>query len=165
MARAASRRRARLAAAALFALVPLVACHDPFVEEASAAAPAKLDLVTVEIVTSDEKTHRYKAEVVRTPEEQARGLMYRRTMARDAGMLFPFPEPRMAAFWMANTYLPLDIIFVSPEGRVLNVGEGVPLSEATVKSTGLAGSVLELNRGEAARIGLKPDDRISWRDR
>ena len=162
---ATTRRRARLAAAALFALAALAACHDPFIEEASAAAPAKLDVVLVQIVTSDGKTHRYKAEVARTPEQQAQGLMYRRTMARDAGMLFPFPVPRMASFWMRNTYLPLDIIFISPQGRVVNVGEGVPLSEATVESTGPAGSVLELNRGEAARIGLAPGDRISWNNR
>ncbi len=158
-------RLARFAAAALLTLAPLTACHDPLVEEASAATPVRLEVVTVEIATSDGKTHRYKAEVARTPEQQSRGLMYRRTMARDAGMLFPFSEPRMASFWMANTHLPLDIIFISPQGRVVNVGEGVPLSLATVESTAPAGSVLELNRGEAARIGLAPGDRISWSGR
>ena len=158
-------RLGRLAVAALVSLASLAACHDPFVEEASAAAPSKLDVVSVQVRTADGKTHRYKAEVARTPEEQARGLMYRRAMPRDAGMLFLFPEARMASFWMANTYLPLDIIFISPQGRVLNVGEGVPLSEATVESTALAGAVLELNRGEAARIGLKSGDRISWTSR
>jgi uncharacterized protein len=158
-------RLARFAIAAILTLVPLTACHDRLVEEASAATPAKLEVVTVTIATSDGRTHRYKAEVARTPEQQARGLMYRRTMARDVGMLFPFPEPRMASFWMSNTYLPLDIIFISPEGRVVNVGEGVPLRLDTVESTGPAGSVLELNRGEAARIGLSPGDRISWNDR
>jgi uncharacterized membrane protein (UPF0127 family) len=154
-------RRAALVAAALAAL-PLAACQDPVVEEASAATPAQLDVVDVRIATADGRTHRYKAEVARTPEQQGRGLMYRRTMARDAGMIFLFPEPRMASFWMANTYLPLDIIFISPEGRVINVGEGVPLSTATVESTAPASTVLELNRGEAARIGLKAGDRVSW---
>jgi len=158
-------RLARFAVAAILALAPLTACHDRLVEEASAATPAQLEVVTVAIATSDGKTHRYKAEVARTPEQQSRGLMYRRAMARNAGMLFPFPEPRMASFWMANTHLPLDIIFISPEGRVVNVGEGVPLRLDTVESTGPAGSVLELNRGEAARIGLAPGDRISWTDR
>ena len=158
-------RRARLAALALLGLVPLSGCHDAFVEEASAATPTKLDVVTVSVVTADGKSHRYRAEVARTGEEQAQGLMHRRAMARDAGMLFPFDTPREASFWMANTYLPLDIIFISPEGRVLNVGEGVPLTTDTVTSAGTAGSVLELNRGEAARIGLKPGDRISWSTR
>lgn len=157
-------RLVRRAAVAALPLVALAACYDPFVEEAAAAvsAPAKLEVVAVRVVTSDGRTHRYTAEVARTPEEQARGLMYRKTMPRNVGMLFPFPEARRASFWMMNTYLPLDIIFISPQGRVLNVGEGVPLSEATVESIGLAGAVLELNRGEAARIGLKPGDRIAW---
>lgn len=155
-------RLARVAIAAAFGLVSLSGCHDPFVDEAAAATPVQLDVVTVQAVTAAGKTHRYKAEVARTPEQQARGLMYRRAMPRDAGMLFLFPEPRRASFWMANTYLPLDIIFISPQGRVVNVGEGVPLSEATVESTGPASAVLELNRGEAARIGLKPGDRIIW---
>lgn len=158
-------RLARFAVAAILTLVPLSACRDRLVEEASAATPARLEVVAVRIATSDGKTHRYRAEVARTPEQQARGLMYRRTMARDAGMLFPFPEPRMASFWMSNTYLPLDIIFISPQGRVVNVGEGVPLTLDTVESAAPAGSVLELNRGEAARIGLAPGDRVSWGDR
>lgn len=155
------RRLVRFGLAALFAIVPLAACSDPFVDEAAAATQSPLEVVTVRIETG-KRVHRYKAEVARTPEQQGRGLMYRKAMARDAGMVFLFPEPRMASFWMANTYLPLDIIFISPEGRVVNVGEGVPLSTNTVESTAPASSVLELNRGEAARIGLKPGDRISW---
>jgi hypothetical protein len=155
------RRLVRLGLAALVALVPLAACNDPFIDEAVAATPAQAEIVTVRVEAGN-KLHRYKAEVARTPDQQSRGLMHRKAMARDAGMLFLFPEPRMASFWMANTYLPLDIIFISPEGRVVNVGEGVPLTTQTVNSTAPAGSVLELNRGEAARIGLKPGDRISW---
>lgn len=152
---------ARFAVAALLAMAPLAACNDPFVDEAVAATPGQLDIVIVR-VEAGKRIHRYRVEVARTPEQQAQGLMYRKAMARDAGMLFLFPEPRMAAFWMANTYLPLDIIFIATNGRVVNVGEGVPLSRATVVSTGPASSVLELNRGEAARIGLKAGDKISW---
>lgn len=158
------RRLARVALAALFAFVPLAACNDPFVDEAVAATPARLDIVTVRI-EAGKTVHSYKAEVARTPEQQAQGLMYRKAMARNAGMIFLFPEPRMASFWMANTYLPLDIIFISPDGRVVNVGEGVPLTTTTVESTDWAGAVLELNRGEAARIGLKAGDKVSWATR
>lgn len=158
------RRLARFGLAALFAVAPLAACNDPFVDEAVAATPAPLEIVTVR-VQAGKKVHSYRAEVARTPDQQSRGLMYRKTMARDAGMIFLFPEPRMASFWMANTHLPLDIIFISPEGRVVNVGEGVPLSTATVESTGPASTVLELNRGEAARIGLKPGDKVTWAPR
>ncbi len=158
---ATAKRLVRTGLAAL--LVGLAACHDPFAEEALAATPAAaaLDVVTVK-VTAKGKVHSYKAEVARTPAQQAQGLMYRTKMAQGAGMLFPFPEPRMASFWMANTYLPLDIIFIAPDGKVINVGEGVPLTTQTVNATAPAGSVLELNRGEAARIGLKAGDKVSW---
>ena len=111
---------------------------------------------------SDGRTHRYVVEIARTPEEQARGLMYRRSMPRDRGMVFPMEPPRPASFWMSNTYIPLDIIFIGPDGAVLNVGHGKPLSLQTVESLGPAAAVLELNAGEAARIGLKPGDKVAW---
>lgn len=157
------RGMARAAVAALVAALPLGGCHDPFTEEAAAApTPFRLDRTTIRLTTADGKVRAYKVEIARTAEEQARGLMYRRSMPRDAGMLFLFPEPRIASFWMRNTYLPLDIIFISPQGRVLNVAKGEPLNEAPVESVGPAGAVLELNQGEAARIGLKPGDRVNW---
>jgi len=157
----------RVAAAALAAFVfsSLPACRDPFAEAAVAAPASRLQVVPVRITTSDGRRHSYKAEVARTPEEQARGLMYRRSMPRDVGMLFPFSEPRVASFWMRNTYLPLDLLFISPDGRVLNVGRGRPLDETPIESDGPAAAVLELNQGEAARIGVKPGDRVSWGDR
>lgn len=154
---------ARAAAAGMAAFVVLGGCHDPFVEEAAAARTAsQLQTLNVSIATSDGKTHVYKAEVARTEAEQAQGLMYRRTMPRNAGMLFPMMPARAASFWMRNTYLPLDIIFISPEGRVLNVVQGKPLDETPLEAEGLTGAVLELNQGEAARIGLKPGDPVSW---
>jgi uncharacterized protein len=67
----------------------------------------------------------------------------------------------MATFWMENTFVPLDIIFVAPDGYVLNVGRGVPKSRDLVASVGPVGWVLELNAGEAARIGLRPGDRMT----
>ncbi len=158
--RAFSRGSAALAALVLFA--PLAGCHDPFAEQAVAAPVAKLAVIPVRITTADGKTHVYKAEVARTEAEQAQGLMYRRTMPRDAGMLFPMMPARVASFWMRNTYLPLDIIFISPEGRVLNVVQAKPLDETPVEAVGITGAVLELNQGEAARIGLKPGDQICW---
>jgi uncharacterized protein len=155
-------KRAAAAALAAFVVLGLPACTDPFAEEAVAAQVSRLDVVPVRVTTSDGRTHIYKAEVARTSAEQTRGLMHRRKMPRDAGMLFPMNPVRVASFWMRNTYLPLDIIFISPEGRVLNVGEGRPLDETPVEAVGLTGAVLELNRGEAARIGLKAGDRVSW---
>lgn len=155
--------RTRAAALAAFAvLAPLSACQDMLAEQAVAAPASELEKLPVRLTTSDGRTHVYTAEVARTPEEQAQGLMYRRAMPRDAGMLFPMAPPRAASFWMRNTYLPLDIIFISPEGRVLNVAQGEPLNETPVEAVGLTGAVLELNQGEAARIGLKPGDQVNW---
>ncbi len=105
--------------------------------------------------------HRYTLEVAASGEEQACGLMFRAEMPRDRGMIFPFTPPRDASFWMENTVLPLDLIFVGPNNRVLNVAaNAVPYSRAFLRSKGPTAAVIELNAGEAARIGLKPGDRV-----
>ena len=103
----------------------------------------------------------YKVELAITTEQQACGLMFRERMAADAGMAFPMVPPRRTGFWMENTILPLDLIFVSPQGRVLNVRQGQPYSRAVLESAGVTGEVIELNAGEAARIGLKPGDKVT----
>ncbi|MGE3645507.1 MAG: DUF192 domain-containing protein [Beijerinckiaceae bacterium] len=105
--------------------------------------------------------HAFKVEVMRKQEELSRGLMYRRTMARDHGMLFDFGEVRPVAMWMRNTYLPLDMLFIDARGRVVNVAENTePLSEETIPSAAPVLSVLEVNAGTARRIGLKAGDRV-----
>ncbi|MBC7506787.1 MAG: DUF192 domain-containing protein [Sandarakinorhabdus sp.] len=102
----------------------------------------------------------YKVEVAATPEQQECGLMYRKKMPRNVGMDFPFAEPRPATFWMENTDLPLDLVFVGPDGRVVSVGNGVPYSRALIESGGVTKRVIELNAGEAKRIGLQPGDKV-----
>jgi len=129
----------------------------------AAKADAKLAETQVTLVTAAGKRHRYTAEIARTVDEQARGLMYRKTMPRDRGMIFPFQPPRYASFWMENTYLPLDIIFIGTDRRVLNIVQGKPLSRDILNSIGPAAAVLELNAGEAARIGLEPGDLVEYR--
>lgn len=87
--------------------------------------------------------------------------MYRRRLAADAGMLFIFEKPEPARFWMKNTYIPLDIIFIAPDGRISNIAERtVPLSLETVASDGPVVAVLEVNGGTAARLGIRPGDRV-----
>jgi uncharacterized membrane protein (UPF0127 family) len=104
--------------------------------------------------------HSYTVEKADTPEQQSCGLMFRESMPRDVGMIFPMRPARVTAFWMRNTPLPLDIIFVGPDDRVVAVGQGKPFSDALVPSGRLTATVVELNAGEAARIGLKPGDRL-----
>lgn len=102
----------------------------------------------------------YVVEVAATPEQQACGMMFRETMARNTGMAFPMQPPRPTGFWMENTILPLDLIFVSPQGRVLNILTGKPYSRDVLQSSGITGEVIELTAGEAARIGLRPGDKV-----
>jgi uncharacterized membrane protein (UPF0127 family) len=114
-------------------------------------------------LTARGRPQRYTVEVARTPVEQARGLMLRKTMGRGHGMLFPVDPPREASFWMEGTYLPLDIIFIAPDHSVRRIAaNAVPFSKADIPSGGVAAAVLELNAGEAARIGLKPGDAVSY---
>ena len=101
----------------------------------------------------------YKLEVAATPAQQACGLMHRKAMPRNVGMVFPFEPARQVSFWMENTVLPLDLVFVGPDSRVVSVGQGKPFSRDLINSGGLTARVIELNAGEAARIGLRPGDR------
>lgn len=121
-----------------------------------------LRVTTATLHTADGGKHAYKVEIAETGEQQAMGMMFRKEMARDTGMLFPMDPPRRAGFYMRNTYVPLDIIFIGADGRVLNIGSGRPLDETVIPSEGLAKAVLELRAGEARRIGLRPGDRIDW---
>lgn len=142
----------------------LVGCHEATTRtdraDAQPPQPSSLDVATVRLTTADGRTHSYQVEIARTEPDQARGLMYRRELSRDRGMLFPFKPARSVSFWMENTYLPLDIIFIGEDGRVLNISTGKPLSRETLPSAGYAAAVLELNAGEAARIGLGRGDHV-----
>lgn len=112
------------------------------------------------IVTSSGK-HTFQVEVMRKREELARGLMFRRKMAADRGMLFDFGKTGPVAMWMRNTYLPLDMVFIDKRGIVANIAENTePLSEANIVSVRPVLSVLEVNAGTARRIKLRAGDRI-----
>ncbi len=114
-------------------------------------------------LTAKGQPRRYTVEVARTEVEQARGLMLRKIMGRGHGMLFPMQPPREASFWMEGTYLPLDIIFIAPDHSVRRIAaNAVPFSKTDIPSGGVAAAVLELNAGEAARIGLKAGDAVSY---
>ena len=101
----------------------------------------------------------YTLEVAATPTQQQCGLMHRRAMPRRVGMDFPMDAPRTASFWMENTPLPLDLIFVGADARVVGIGKGVPFSRDLIHSGGIAARVIELNAGEADRMHLRVGDR------
>lgn len=122
--------------------------------------PQAQPLEPLTVVTASGR-HVFQVEVMRTPEQRARGLMFRRFMPADRGMLFDFEQTAPVSMWMQNTYIPLDMVFIRADGTVARIAEQTePLSTRTIPSGEPVLSVLEVNGGVAARIGLKPGDRI-----
>lgn len=107
--------------------------------------------------------HLLTVEVAATHEEQERGLMFRESMAKDSGMLFPYDPPQAVAFWMHNTVLPLDIIYIGTDRRVIRVAaDAVPYSDEPIPSGGAVSAVLELNAGRAGQLGIAPGTLVDW---
>ena len=136
-------------------------------------APFVLALMLIAAPASGQKTselwietaagprYRFEIELATTPEQQAQGLMHRAEMAADAGMLFVFEPARPASFWMKNTLISLDMLFIGADGRIVNIGARTePLSLASVPSDGPVRAVLEINGGLSAMLGIRPGDKI-----
>lgn len=151
-----------------------VAC-SPVAADAGARAPAAAEtqapavhpvsgLAVVPLtITTASGAHAFRVEVAASPGEQERGLMFRTAMGADEGMIFPMIPPRRAAFWMRNTVIGLDIVFIGADHKVLNVAaNAIPYDETPLPSAGLAAGVLELNAGRAAQIGMEPGDTVTW---
>lgn len=113
-------------------------------------------------IVTDSGRHDFDVELALTPEQRSQGLMFRREMARDAGMLFDFgPRAGRASMWMKNTFIPLDMLFIKTDGEIANVAERTtPHSLEAISSRGPVRYVLELNGGTAARLGIEPGDRV-----
>jgi len=126
-------------------------------------ARAEPALETLGIVTATGE-HDFKVEVVDTPKARARGLMFRKSMPADHGMLFEFKTEGPISMWMKNTYIPLDMVFIGRDGRVVGVAaDAEPFSERIIASPEPAYAVLELNAGAARRISLAPGDQVRHR--
>jgi len=105
--------------------------------------------------------HRFKVWIAADDESRAQGLMHVHSLPRDRGMLFVFEDPRPVAFWMKDTYVSLDIVFIGPDGVVVNIAyHAEPLSLDPIFSTAPVGLVLEIAAGRAAAIGLAAGDTI-----
>jgi uncharacterized protein len=103
----------------------------------------------------------FTLEVADTPDRQRDGLMFRKEMPANHGMIFVFPTERPLSFWMRNTYIPLDVVFVNVQRQVVAIKPGRPRDDRTsINSDAPASYAIELNRGTAARVGLKVGDRI-----
>ena len=123
-----------------------------------------LPIEKLQIVTHDGRVHRFRVELADNPASRERGLMFRKSLAPDAGMLFDFKTPQDVSFWMKNTLIPLDMVFIDEHGVVVNVGANAkPLSEANIPSAAPILGVLEIRGGRAAELGVRPGDKVHER--
>ena len=138
----------------IFAFLFLIAACD-----GQGANGAGLSPLSIE--TAAGARHDFKVELALTPAQQQKGLMNRTEMADDHGMLFFFGDERPRSFWMKNTLIPLDILFIGKGGVIVNIHENaIPHDLTSIPSSGPAAAALELNGGTAARLGLAAGDRI-----
>ncbi|NEU12210.1 DUF192 domain-containing protein [Methylobacterium sp. BTF04] len=125
------------------------------------AQDSKAGVVEPLVITTRTGPHRFEVEVMRTDADRSRGLMFRRSMAPEHGMLFDFAAVAPVAMWMKNTYLPLDMVFIRANGTIVRVAADTePLSTKVIPSGEPVLSVLELNAGTAARLGIRSGDTV-----
>ena len=151
--------RAMLTALTLALALPVAGCHKGAEAEANAEATVPLTIAMAGT------THRFRVEVARTGAEQEKGLMFRTSLPADGGMLFPFAKPKIANFWMKNTLIPLDMVFVRADGSIDRIAENtIPESLDPVVSGGEVAAVLELAGGTAAKLGIDESAKVTWQD-
>jgi uncharacterized protein len=113
-------------------------------------------------ITSASRVHRFTVEVARSPKQQEHGMMFRTSLAPDRGMIFPKNSPEYAGFWMRNTFIPLDLIFIREDGTIARIATGEPHDETPIQSGEPVAAVLEIAGGRAAELGIRPGDRVEW---
>ncbi len=146
-------RRATLVVALVFLFSPL----------AFRAPAAALRVEPLTIVTAGGVRH-FEVEVADTDATREKGLMFRKSLAADRGMLFDFKTPREVAFWMKNTLIPLDMLFIAGDGHIVSIARNaVPMSQIPIPSGGAVVGVLELRGGRAAEIGVQSGDLVRAR--
>ncbi len=121
---------------------------------------------TIPLVIRTAKGERkFNIEIARTQEDHERGLMFRKSLPEDGGMIFPMIPARMATFWMKNTEIPLDMIFIRPDGTIARIeAETIPYSLEPVQSGEPVSAVLEIGGGKADALGIAAGDRVIWDD-
>ena len=142
----------RLAAALLVAACATLAALAP----AQAAGQATLEII------SSTGVHAFTVELATNDAERARGLMFRKELPEGQGMLFDFEHDQPVAFWMHDTYISLDMIFIGGDGRIVRIADNTqPLSDRLIPSGAPARAVLEVIAGTARKLGIAPGDRVA----
>ena len=149
----------------LVALAVAVAACSPSVAPADAPADhPQTGLRQVPLtITSASGVHRFTVDVAATPQQQETGLMFVKHLAPDRGMIFPYDPPQMVAFWMHNTLIPLDMVFIRADGTIARIATAKPLDDTPVPSGEPIAAVLEIAGGRAAQLGIVPGDKVEWR--
>jgi len=158
--------------ASIALVLGLAACSPGESATASAQAPAAAEaarhpvsgLKVIDLVVDrGGRKLAFKVELADTPQAQAKGLMFRTELGDFEGMIFPSDTPQPRSFWMKNTPLSLDIIFIGADGRILNIAaDTTPYSLDSVSSNGIASGVLELRAGRAKALGIVPGDKVTY---
>ena len=145
---------------ALLAVAGLCAGSAGVLAQSAPRPFADLPLAEIQVITTSGR-HDFKVWIADNDQSREHGLMFVRELPAGHGMLFLFDRPRFASFWMKNTYLSLDLVFIGPDGVVVNVArDALPLSLKPIESVAPVTGVLELVAGTAARIRLTAGDRI-----
>ena len=154
-------RRPLLRAVLLFAAAGLVAGPHAAALGAGASAPVRFETSNLVVVTAQGRSG-FTVELALNEAQRVQGLQGRRRLAADAGMLFDFgSRAGRASMWMKNTYIPLDMLFITPDGEIESIAERTtPHSLEAISSRGPVRYVLELSGGTAARLGIRPGDRV-----
>jgi uncharacterized membrane protein (UPF0127 family) len=158
------------AIAALSLLLLLGACSPQPVpaepQQAESQAPAgepQTGLRQMQLtITSATGVHHFTVDVAATPEQQEKGLMFVKHLAPDRGMIFPYDPPQPVAFWMHNTLIPLDIIYIRPDGSIARIANAKALDDTSLPSGEPISAVLEVAGGRAAQLGIAPNDKVDW---
>lgn len=153
--------------AALGACSPQAPAQNASVEPAAQPAAAETGAQTglpqvIVTIRSSTGEQRFSTQVAATLAQQERGLMFRQSLAPDEGMIFPYDPPRAVSFWMRNTLIPLDMVFIRADGTIARISTAAPLDETPVPSGEPIAAVLEIKGGRAAELGIKAGDRVSW---
>jgi uncharacterized membrane protein (UPF0127 family) len=148
---------------ALIALVLLTTPGCKAIGEGATNSASSLASIPLSITTSSGVQHKFKVEVARTGEEQQRGLMFRESLPPFGGMLFPYTTPQPVSFWMKNTVIPLDMIFIRQDRTIARIAaETTPYSLDQVSSGEPIVAVLEIAGGRAAALDINEGDSVRW---
>ena len=154
-----------LAAMVFAACSPVGAAQEapaaPMAEAPEVHPVSGLEIIEVTVMRGD-RAIPFRTELAASPQAQARGLMFRTELGDDEAMIFPSEVPGQRSFWMKNTPISLDIIFIGVDGRISNIETAVPYSLESVPSVGAASAVLEIRGGLAEELGIVAGDKVEW---